>query len=389
MNNRQKFTVALNSLHAATLDDGKWQEASRVIDQLCGAKGNGITFGYTGSREEERILFANLSFNGERNDELLREYMHDYYRLDERIPRLLRLGDSELVHTPDLYSHVERKNSVVFNDLLVRAHFGNGLSVRMDGPKGSNIVWNLGNPLKGDGWSSARVAFVRQLLPHLRQYISTRKMLADAGALGNSLHAMLEQMGCGIVQLDWRGRIVTANDIASGVFKRRSTLVDNGGFLGAVSKTDDARLQGMLARALPRLGKQVASGSMKVAGCDNTRESLVHVTPVSVVSPDIRPWNIAALVFVAEQEPGGRIDPDELGAALGLTKTESLVAALLAQGSTASSIARQWNRSERTIRWHIMQIFDKLGISRQAELVRRVFLLCDRRNTIGGPERRH
>ncbi|MYE04884.1 MAG: hypothetical protein F4Y00_07940 [Bacteroidetes bacterium SB0662_bin_6] len=383
MNKLEEFTVALSALHAAALDDGKWHEASRAIDQLCGAKGNGIAFGYTGSREEERILFADLSFHGAPNAELFWEYMNDYYRLDERIPRLLRLGDSQIVHTPELYSKMEKKNSIVFNGLFIRAHFRNGLSVRMDGPKGSNIVWNLGNPLKNDSWSSAQVASVRELLPHLRQCIATRKMLVDAGALGNSLQAMLENMRCGIVQLDWRGRIMAANDTALRVFKQGNTLVDSGGVLGAVSRTDDVSLQRMLARALPRFGKQATSGSMKVTGCDKMRESLVQVTPLSGMSPDIRPWSIAALVFISEDEPGAGIDPMELGAAFGLTRTESLVTVLLAQGRTASSIAKQWNRSERTIRWHISQIFSKLGISRQAELVRRVFLLSGRRNMPG------
>lgn len=378
MSQRDKFQVALNSLHAASLDERHWHKASRDIDHMCHARGNAIAFGHIGPTKAERIIFADLSFHGDRHYELLLEYMRDYFSRDERMPRLLQLPDSQLLHTPDLYTSAEKRYSAAFNEILVRGNFRNGMSVRMDGPNESCILWNIGDPLKGDNWSSARLTLIRKFLPHLRQHICTRNVLADAGVLGTSLYTMLEYMGCGIVHLDWRGRIQDVNDKALGVLKQRRNLVDNGGFLSAVSRTDDARLQKMLARALPHFRRQVASGSMKMISPDDTREFLVHVTPVSKVVLDSQNWEVSALVFFSEREIQPHIDPDELIQAFGFTETESRVAALLAQGHTALGIARQWNRSERTIRWHIMQIFSKLGITRQAELVRRVLLLSKR-----------
>ena len=94
------FNGVLASLHEATLDDAHWPATSALIDQACGAKGNGIAFGYAGPEEDERIIFVDLSYRGERHDELVREYLRDYYALDERIPRLLRLPDGQITHTP-------------------------------------------------------------------------------------------------------------------------------------------------------------------------------------------------------------------------------------------------------------------------------------------------
>ena len=59
-----------------------------------------------------------------------------------------------------------------------------------------------------------------------------------------------------------------------------------------------------------------------------------------------------------------------------LTPTESRVAVMMAAGHTVRATAVLTARSENTIRWHVRQIFRKLGISRQSELVRRVLALA-------------
>ena len=72
-----------------------------------------------------------------------------------------------------------------------------------------------------------------------------------------------------------------------------------------------------------------------------------------------------------------RIDPDAVGAALGLTGMESRVAVLLAEGKSVREIAAAMGRKEGTIRSHVKHIFTKHGLSRQAELVRLVQSMAD------------
>ena len=54
---------------------------------------------------------------------------------------------------------------------------------------------------------------------------------------------------------------------------------------------------------------------------------------------------------------------------------ESRVAVLLAQGMTVGEIAAVTSRKESTIRSHVKTTFAKLGLSRQADLVRLVLSL--------------
>ena len=76
-------------------------------------------------------------------------------------------------------------------------------------------------------------------------------------------------------------------------------------------------------------------------------------------------------------DPAGepRIDPDLVATGLGLTAMESRVAVMLAEGRTVEEITAATGRKVATIRWHVRHIFNKLGINRQPDLVRRVLSL--------------
>ncbi len=374
MSNRSAFGRILASLHDAVLDDAHWPACSALIDEACRTKGNILSFARGQSPDDVEIYLARLYYHGERHHAVERAYFDRYYPQDERIPRLMRLPDSDVVHIASLYTEKELKTSAAFNENLPIGQFQNSVNVRMDGPDGTRITWCTADPVDGDGWSFEQTAFIRELLPHLRQYVIVRQALGDARALGASLTGLLETGGLGIVQLDGRGQIVSTNDRAGDILRKGDALFDRAGCLRARLPADDAGLQAALARALPGWGEQGASGSLAIRRPGQLLGLMVHINPVDEGEIDFRPWRVAALVLVIDREPAG-IDPLRLEAAFGFTPAESRVAALLAEGRTVRDIAAATGRAEKTIRWHVQQIFEKRGISRQAELVRQVLSL--------------
>jgi len=373
MSTATPFERILASLHEAALDDSRWPATSALIDEAFGANGNSIVFSAR-TDDDARIFFSSFLYRGERHEDWEREYFTDYYHLDERIPRLLRLPNSRIVHATDLYTADERKRSVVFNEMLPRIFVRDSLNMRLDGPRGSRIVWLINDPVAGDGWSSGQVGLVRSVLPHLRHYLRVRQVLTETGALGASLAALLDRTGSGVLHLDWGGRIVGANDAARELLRRGDAVFAEAGFLRARRPRDDAALQQLLARALSSNGASRAGGSMIVtrpgvlAGCP------LHVSPV--VASVIHAPHLAALVLVVEPRGRGRIDPALVQAVLGLTPAESRIAVRLAAGESVQEIMAATGRTENTIRWHMRQIFQKHGLTRQGELIRLVLSLA-------------
>ena len=242
----------------------------------------------------------------------------------------------------------------------------------MDGPNGSRIVWSLVDPVDSDGWSFSRTEMIERLLPHLRQYVRTRQVLADMDGLKASLATLLDHGATGVIQLNRRGRIVAVSDRARDILNGEAGLVDRGGFLSALARADRKRLQGLLARALPPDGGPAMGGSMVVTVPPGRTRPVLHVAPVWPGGGGVVPWEVAAVVLVVD--PYGQIPVEAalVEAVLGLSPAESRVAALLAEGRTVREVAAATGRSENTIRWHVRQIFEKQGISRLGQLLQLV-----------------
>ncbi|MDE0204937.1 MAG: hypothetical protein OXP66_02755 [Candidatus Tectomicrobia bacterium] len=375
------FDRVLVSLHEAMLDDARWPAASAHIVEACGAVGSELVVA-EGPGSNVDVLLAWFYHGARRREDLEREYFELYHEHDERVPRLRQLPDGQVVHVTTLYDEAELRTSRTYNEMLGRTGTRNALNVRLDGPYGSRIIWAIGDPVEGDAWEPEQIEMVERLLPHIRQYVQVRQALVGAEALGASLAELLDNTRIGVVYLDRRGRIVEANDRAFDFIGRNNGLLDRDGYLRARRPTDDARLQSLLAQALPSFGRGVAGGSLIVRRTPGHRRLVLHISPVTPRQAEFSAQRVAALALIVEPGSHPQIDADHVGAVLGLTPAESRVATWLAEGKTVREIASETRRQESSIRWLIKQVYNKQGISRQADLMRLVLSLA------GSPKRR-
>ena len=361
----------LSSLYEATLDDARWPEVSALIDAACLSKGNSLVVGKGHSQADGRILFSRFCKNGEREENAERQYFDLYYPNDERVPCLTRLHNGLLVPTRDLFTAHQLKTSPVYNEFL-RESYQAGLNVRLDGPDGSSIYWILADPIRTDGWGSSQVELIEHLLPHIRQFVRVRQALAGMGLLGLSLMNLLDNARVGVIQLDINGRIRVANERALDILRKGDGLSDERSFLRARLPAENNRLKKLLAGALPALGDPPTGGSMTVGRPSGKRRLVLHVIPSAGKQSDGYERLAGPLVEIIEPENQPGIKPGLVAAVLGITSTESQVAVMLAEGRAVRDIAAALRCQENTVRYHVKQMHQKLGISRRAELVRLV-----------------
>ena len=134
MSEREAFERILASLHEASLDCERWSTATGLIDDALRTHGSCMVFGDGTLDEDVQIYFAWCIMRGQRHRELERAYFEEYYRRDERVPRLRNLPEGRLFHNTQLYTEEERKTSTAYNELLARHHGANAINVRLDGP---------------------------------------------------------------------------------------------------------------------------------------------------------------------------------------------------------------------------------------------------------------
>ena len=370
------FKRIMASLNDAMLDDRHWPATSALIDEACGLTGNALMVGQ-GPKDDIRALFVGLYYRGQRREDLERKYLHTYHPTDERVPRVRQLPDSRLVHVTDLYTVDELKSSPTYNEALVWAKHQNSLAVRMDGLDGAHTSWALGDPVTSDGWGSSQVTMITRLLPQIRQFVRVRQALVRAAAQSTTATALLDNPRIAVIQLDRRGRILTANDRALAILRDSGGVSDRDGTLRADEPADELRLGRLVAAALPTSGAVAVGGSMLLGRPTVAPPFVVHVRPVRVPQPDYGARHVAALVLIVEPGHQHRVDPGLVATTLGLTPAEGQVAVWLAEGRSVAEMAAATGRTKGAVYWHLKQIYQKLPVSRQADLVRLVLSIAD------------
>ena len=366
MSDQDTFEQVLVALHEAMLDDTYWPTTSALIDEACGATGNGIMLS-KGPKDDAQSHFFQLYYRGEPREDLVREYLELYYPIDESTPRLQALPNSRVVHITELYTAEELKTSAAYNESVARANAQSGLNVRLDGPDGFDLFLAFADPVTRGGWESSQLAMVTRLLPHLRQFVRVRQALVGTETLGMSVTDLLDASRLGVIHLDQRGRVTAANDRARRIL-RHGGLSDRGGELRARNPAAHAHLERLVAGALPSAGVPV-SGSLLLRRSSGILPVVVHVKPVVAPQLDYRVPRVAVLVLLVEPGHQARIDPAPVATVLGLTRAESQIAVALAQGQTVRDVAGSTGRQVSSIHWHLKRTYRKLGITRQAELV--------------------
>ena len=373
---RDAFKHILTSLHDAMLDDTRWPATSALIDEVCGLTGNALMVG-EGPKDDVRVRFVGLYYRGERHHDLEREYLEVYHPIDERIPRVRRQPHGRLVHVTDQYTAEELKTSRTYNEALSRAQHQNSIAVRVGGLAGTHLSWGIGDPVGPGGWASSQLSMLERLVPHVQQFVRVRQALVRAEAQSATVTALLDNPRVGVVHLDLRGRILSANDRARDVLRAGDGMTDRDGELHAREAGDEERLAKLVAAALPASDAAAVSGSMLLRRGSVLPPFAVHVKPVPVPQPDYGARHVAALVLIAELGRRPPVAPALVAAALGLTPAESQVAVWLAEGRSVRELAEATGHTKDAIYWHLKQIYQKLPVSRQADLVRLVLSLAD------------
>ena len=194
--------------------------------------------------------------------------------------------------------------------MLPRTGGQDSLSARLDGPDGFFIIWSLRDPVALDGWESSRVAMVKGLLPHIRQFVRVRQALVRAEARTTTVTALLDNPRVGVLHLDRRGRIIEANDRARSILQHGDGLADRDGTLRARAPTDQVHLERLVEGALPASGAAAVSGSILLRRSPVLPPFVIHVKPVGVPQPDYGARHVAALVLIVEPGRQRRVDPD-------------------------------------------------------------------------------
>jgi DNA-binding CsgD family transcriptional regulator len=176
----------------------------------------------------------------------------------------------------------------------------------------------------------------------------------------------LNQLATGVIVTEGDRRVIEMNRAAERILRLADGLTLRNGQLCATRVFEDATLARSIAACA---GKSAMPAKTRML-VGRRSERPAYILTVAPVSPDLTLYE-RPLVMVLVTDPDD-LSPSErdLADLLGLSPAETRVAAALMKGKTLSEIAASSGLQITTLRTQLSSILRKVGVKRQADLVR-------------------
>jgi DNA-binding CsgD family transcriptional regulator/PAS domain-containing protein len=210
------------------------------------------------------------------------------------------------------------------------------------------------------------------LLPHLRRSVTISKVLDARTIEGVRMAQTLDALRCAVVLVTGQGAILHANQAAEALLNGGGPVRSVNGILQANRPSAAAELRAALALAADGEAGIGRTGlAIRLTAPDSDLPlTLAHVLPLtgSDFRTRLQPAAVAA-VFIGA--PVHAQDGAEMvTAAFGLTPAETRVLASLLAGLSLTDAAAALGIARDTAKNHLNRIFQKTGVTRQADLMR-------------------
>jgi DNA-binding CsgD family transcriptional regulator/PAS domain-containing protein len=241
---------------------------------------------------------------------------------------------------------------------------------------GTAEIVTIGRPIGQGGFQRDHLAAFADLIPHLARAWRVRRMLAEWESLAGTLTFILDRIERAVVVTGPDGQIRFANSAADRLLSRGDGLDATRGRLRAARPYHGEALYSLIGRAAGT-GKGADSIAVDAVSIPCASDS----PPLAIVAEPLAPAHsdrighsasAGALLFIGDSEASSKPSDERLRTVYGLTPAEARLTSLIVEGRGLTDAALALGVSPNTAKYHLKSVFGKVGVTRQAQLVRRV-----------------
>jgi DNA-binding CsgD family transcriptional regulator len=229
---------------------------------------------------------------------------------------------------------------------------------------------------RGGPYAGAELAMFQALIPHVARAFRVRRQLRIWRERAEDLSAALDHLDRGIIITGPEGQIRFTNRAAERLLSAGDGIDATRGRLRATRTRASAQLSRMIYRsALTGIGQDdVAVNAVSIARSNDA-------SPIAVIAEPLAPGHHesmgqgrreGAILFVGHSTMEARPSAARIAAIYGLTVAEAEIAASIVSGASVASAALARGITGNTAKTHLKSVYEKMGINRQSQLVRRV-----------------
>jgi DNA-binding CsgD family transcriptional regulator len=353
----------IERIYDMALDPALWPELISSLAAMLGGNAASIEQEHVDSRRGVGLTMG--------LDPAAAPQYFDYYAARNVLRRVTNFGERIKSFTPivTLDQETMTKDSLMrtefYADFLRPAGIHSVLTVGLWSEGPSVMALSVFRPRNRPSFDESTRTLATTLLPHLVRAFRIGRRVAAGGALQAGLTAALDQSPLGVLILSG-GAVHYANAQALGLLAEPGGISLCGGALVAADVADTERLRAMMARA--QFGPARVGGVVSVRRAGGRAPLSVVATPLGAERFSVFPAEPGVMVCLTDPEIGA-IPDAYLREAIGLTAAEARIARMLVEGRSLRSASEDLDVSYSTVRNHLQHIFEKTGVTRQAELV--------------------
>jgi DNA-binding CsgD family transcriptional regulator len=272
------------------------------------------------------------------------------------------------VATRDAYiSDRDFERSAVYNEISRPLGGFHALHLRRNGASGTFLL-SVCRPQRAGNFDATDADTLRMIAPHLDAAVKLQTRLQGAEQGHAGLVRTLDRLADGLILTDVASRPIHANARALRIAAEADGLVLDHAGLAAGSPAATRELREAVASVSHDLA--VEGRRIRLERPSHRPPLLLTVLPIWRLGIDVPAVGTArAAVFITEPDVPPALDRAAIAEAFRLTRRESEVAVLLADGLDLETIAARLGLSRGTVRDHLKHVFDKTGARSQVALV--------------------
>ena len=213
------------------------------------------------------------------------------------------------------------------------------------------------------------IELFKSILP-MFEWLLSKQISPEIASTGSVGWQILDEMRLGVVLVGPDGRVSASNRSALSFLRTSEYLMLANGRLGMKRASDQAHLQ----NALREISTDTATKSRTIVAESESEDGkgsllirLVRLGDLVRLSEGRHP---SIAVFISDTTLASNHGSVQLQQMFGLSRIESEVVSLICTGLAPKEVSIKLGVTENTIRGYLKSIFRKMGVHRQADLIR-------------------
>jgi len=261
--------------------------------------------------------------------------------------------------------------SETYHDYHRKYQAERGLSLLVSNTKNQANYIVLRRPEKKGYYRKEEVELANLLMPHLVQANYMARELGQKDLLTHAFEDAFNKLSAGIVIINKPNHVIFSNQAAEQLFSRGDGLTMLGKKLHANQQQANSELQAGIHQLFEWVdgGSVHSSKPLLIARTIAARPYQVSLMPLIQDVLSSHSSHELGLVMIHDPDALALNSEQLLVSLYQLTMAEARVVEALCNGLSVAEIAATLNNTENAVRFHIKNVFQKLHVKRQSELV--------------------